>query len=360
MRASGRHPAPRSAIARRRRACAFLYTSDWSHEFRGFELRVVPSHRLFGAAEFPGLGFDVATCSWGFVPTRLRSWKTWKAWQGLWSLWAQRRIDCLIATTEAAGLPSLFLRRLGLLRRPVLVIAVATLTPKYIDESMGRIRRWMLRGADRIVVLASFQVAEMSRQLGVDRTRVSFVPFGVDTEFFTPPTDDPPVEWDIAAVGTNEGKDFPTLVSALSPHERCLIVTDQRNAGQVRRTETQGAITLEHDIPILQLRALYLAARRIVVPLKHVDFSSGQTVLLETLALGRPVVVTDVLPVRDYVSTEVAMLVPPGDVTAMRAALDAPVSPRVPVATDHVRERFTIHRFAEDIAALCAQLIEKQ
>ena len=142
------------------------------------------------------------------------------------------------------------------------------------------------------------------------------MPFGVDTEFFTPPTDDPPVEWDIAAVGTNEGKDFPTLVSALSPHERCLIVTDQRNAGQVRRTETQGAITLEHDIPILQLRALYLAARRIVVPLKHVDFSSGQTVLLETLALGRPVVVTDVLPVRDYVSPEVATLVPPGDVTS--------------------------------------------
>jgi glycosyltransferase involved in cell wall biosynthesis len=185
------------------------------------------------------------------------------------------------------------------------------------------------------------------------------VPFGVDTEFFTPPNDDPAVEWDIAAVGTNEGKDFPTLVSALSPEERCVIVTDHRNADQVRRTKTHGAITLDHSIPILQLRALYLAARRIVVPLRNIDFSSGQTVLLETLALGRPVVVTDVPPVRDYISTEVAMLVPPGDVTAMRAALNAPVPPRVAAATDHVRAGFTIVRFAGDIAAVCRQLIEK-
>lgn len=332
----------------------FLYTSDWSHEFRAYQARLVPSHRLFGAAEFPALGVAVRRCRWVAVPSGARNRKAWKAWQAFWSVAAQRDVDCFVATTEAAALPSLLFRKVRLLQRPVVVISVATLAPKYTEGPTGHLRRWLLRSADRIVVLASEQVELMSERLGVVIDRVTFIPFGIDTEFFAAPADRQlQTRWDVAGIGTNEGKDYPTLVAALDPGERCLIVTDSRNADEVKRTRTQGQVTLDHDVPILRLRGHYLDARRIVIPLRDVAFSSGQTVLLENLALGRPVIVSNTLSVRDYVSSEVAEVVPPGDVAAMRKALDIEPPTHVPQAIEHVRRHFSIERFANDLANLC-------
>jgi glycosyltransferase involved in cell wall biosynthesis len=200
----------------------------------------------------------------------------------------------------------------------------------------------------------------MSERLGLDVDRLRFIPFGVDTRFFDrsllrgASTNG----WDVVAAGMNEGKDFPTLLSALVGGERCLIVTDGPNAVEVQRAATAGDVTLERHLPILALQAHYLGARKVVIPLKDVAFSSGQTVLLENLALGRPVVVTDALPVRDYVSADVATLVPPGDPAALRKALDTDVPAYNAAVAEHVRRNFSIEGFARRLAAVCREVIE--
>ena len=51
-----------------------------------------------------------------------------------------------------------------------------------------------------------------------------------------------------------------------------------------------------------------------VVPLKPVRYASGQSVLLQGMARGKAVVITDGPGVRDYVRDgETAVLVPPND-----------------------------------------------
>jgi glycosyltransferase involved in cell wall biosynthesis len=234
---------------------------------------------------------------------------------------------------------------------------VGALTDKFLSARGARIRRLLLRQSSRVVVFASRQREPLVREIGVTPERVAFVPFGVDAEFFKRGIADRDQSWDVVAAGTNEGKDYPTLIRALRPGETCLVVTDAHNAAQIEETETSGSVTIEHDVPILPLKARYAAARSIVIPLHEILYSSGQTILLENLAMGRPVIVSDVEAVRDYVNVEVAQIVPPGDSEAIRAALDLDVPDYVPAAANWVKQHFTAERFAHDLGKICSDIV---
>jgi glycosyltransferase involved in cell wall biosynthesis len=333
---------------------AMLYTWDPSKEFSDYRAGLVPAHRLFGAAELPEFGIDITFCRWRLVPRQLRRLQLWKLWQTGWVLVTQRKLSCIVGTTEASALPVLLLRRLGLIRRPIVVLSVAVLADHYRSGVTGAVRRYLLRRADVVTAYASEQVPLLERYIGLSAQQTRFLPFGVDTDFFQPR--ERPPQWDVVAVGTNDGKDYPTLMRALPDSWNCLIVTDAPNAAQVRSTPTQADVTLDHDVPIFQLRDHYASARRHVIPLRPVPYSSGQTVLLENLSMGRPVIVSDVGTVRDYVTPEVARLVPPGDVEAMRSALAEEPEPSVPGAAAHVRAHFSSRRFAADLADICRRV----
>src|ERR1700683_4387232 len=145
-----------------------LYTNDPSKEFRDFEAGRVPAHRVFGAAELPGIGVDVAFCRWHRVPERLRRRQLWKLWQAGWVFVHQRKFAAIVATTEAAALPLLLLRLLGLLRRPLVVLSVAVLTDQYLSGAGGAVRRFLLRGADMVTAYARDQLPALERQIGLN------------------------------------------------------------------------------------------------------------------------------------------------------------------------------------------------
>ena len=66
-----------------------------------------------------------------------------------------------------------------------------------------------------------------------------------------------------------------------------------------------------------ELLNLYRTASVMVMPLKD---AVANNALLEAMACGLPVLVTDVGAVRDYVTPQSAMLVPPNDARAMADA----------------------------------------
>jgi glycosyltransferase involved in cell wall biosynthesis len=336
---------------------AFLYTGDWSHEFDAYGRGDVPAHRLFGAGQMWLTGTQAVHCHWGRWPRQLRHPHVWKVWQTLWLLLTQRSVDAVVATTESPALAPLLCRRLGLLWRPVITISVAALRPSYTTGWRGVVVRRLLARSDLVLVYASAQVEPMTRRLGVSADRVRFVPLGVDTDFFAPlpRSGDGPA---VLSVGTNEGKDFATLLDALPAERECLIVTDARNAEIVRSSPSRGRVDLAADVPITRLRDLYAAAGRCVIPLREADFSSGQTVMLEMLAMGVPLTVSDVSAVRDYVGA-VATSVPAGDSAALREALE----PSIGIdrdAVDHVRASFTSVRFSADLTRLANEVCSRR
>ncbi|WP_076261474.1 glycosyltransferase family 4 protein [Intrasporangium flavum] len=329
-------PAPDPATDRGRRLrVAALFVSDWGHEFRDVASGRVPSHRLFGMAELAARGHDVRHLTRRRRVLRIPRALEWRAVQAAWLLREQRHLDVVVATHEAAALPALLLRRAGLLRRPVVVLTVAALEATSRGGRAGHVQRVALSAADAVTVFASAQVAPLAQRLGLPAGRVRSVPLGVDAAWFSREdardgravAGDEPRDGGVLSVGTNAGKDYPTLVRALDPGVACTVVTDPWNREQADAALAQldaarrPDVRFRADVPIATLRDLYSRAEVVVLPLRESEVSSGQTVLLENLAVGTPVVVSDVSGIADYVDASVVRLVPPGDVAALRAAL---------------------------------------
>ena len=345
-------------------AVAMLYSRDWTHELRQYHCGEVPSHRLFGFVELERLGHPVELCQTPASLRRLlRSAAAWRVFQALWVALRQQRFACVVATTEAPALPVLLLKAAGLLRRPVIVISVALLHAKYTTGLRHLLWSRCIGRADVVLVYAAGQAAAVQERFGLPQGRVEAVTLGVDTEFFTPRErggELPDAGEFVLSVGTNEGKDFATLLRAMPAGRALRVVTDTGNAEIVARNRRSDvAVTVEQAVPIIRLRDLYRATRVHVIPLHEAQISSGQTVLLENMALGRAVIVSDVSGVRDYVEPGVtATVVPPGDVAALRRAIestfeDPAAADRIGnAAAEAVRQRYSAGRFAARLSEL--------
>ena len=262
-------------IASRRVRIAMTYSWDPSKELHDYESGVVPSHRLYGGPDLAAAGFEVSYCSWGKAPKRLRRQQLWKIWQAIWLAARQHRFDVIVCDTEASSLPVLLLRRLGILRRPVVVLSVAVLAPPYVGDDFGaRARRALIRSADMVTAYSRSQVPMLHSSVGLAQQRVRYIGFGVDVNFFQPQTRTR--ERDVIAVGTNAGKDYPTLVRALPNGATCLIVTDQQNIDEISAAGQPSTVVTDHDVPIAELRTRYAASGYTVIPLRDVSYSSGK------------------------------------------------------------------------------------
>ena len=183
--------------------------------------------------------------------------------------------------------------------------------------------RLLQRGITRLVVPAPTQRRFLLRTLRVPADKVPEVRWPVDVRFWRP---DPRRTELISAVG-REMRDYPTLVEAV----RGLPIPCRIAPGAVRDVanpwlsrlgdDLPDTVTL-HDLRGAELRELYARSRFTVVPLLPGDSDNGITAILESFAMGRPVICTrtagQVGVVQDGVN---GLLVPPGDPAALRAAV---------------------------------------
>ena len=124
----------------------------------------------------------------------------------------------------------------------------------------------------------------------------------------------------VVAAGRS-GRDYPTLVAAVATTPcRLTIICNEHVA-------LDGVVASEHvEVLTNTFGADYLMqllqADIVVVPLQVEDISAGQMVLIQAMALARPLVVTRTPTVGDYLHDEdTALLVPRGDASALAAAI---------------------------------------
>ncbi|GAA1930775.1 glycosyltransferase family 4 protein [Nocardioides marmoribigeumensis] len=183
----------------------------------------------------------------------------------------------------------------------------------------------VMRRADRLVSVSPVASTEATG-------RAVVVPPGVDSDVFVP--GGPPAGQDVVYVGrlqrTSRWKGVETLLEALarlsSPEARLVLVGDGDDVPWLRSRATDLGIadrvvwrgSLHGD----DLVHAYQDAAVVVLPSLTESESFGMT-LIEAMSCGRPVVGSAVggIPyvVRDGVD---GLLVPPGDATALAAALD--------------------------------------
>jgi glycosyltransferase involved in cell wall biosynthesis len=239
------------------------------------------------------------------------------------------------------------------------------------------------RLADRIVCVSVDQQAFLMRRLNLSAARLPVVLSGTDTRFYSPELPDgsplplggsvgtdllarrsatPPRF--ILAAGRDAARDYRTLAVALTgAGHRAVVVCSPANLEGV--TFPPG-VEVRLDVSPATLRDLYARATVVVVPTRGDGDSvgsdcSGTLVTLDSLAMGRPVVVTARASVPEYVTPGVHVTtVPAGDAPALRAAIDRAMSSDPAVAKSvidearagqaHVRSGKTSDHFAAGVA----------
>ncbi len=247
--------------------------------------------------------------------------------------WSLREVMLPFELTHADAvftpLAALFPLTARVRRLPVVVVNYGLCL---IHERAGTQRRRLLaanlRAAHSVVCLGESQRLQLIEQTGIAPERVSTVRLGIDAAWFTPrpgpETTGSQEGPEVLAVGKDLARDYRTFVEALGPLDaRAHIAGYRRN---VTGLDLPGNVA-QGDMPIGELRDAYARAACVVVPQFRDGYpygseGGGLTALLEAMAMGRPLVVTDRGIMRDYVSDGVeALVVPPEDPTALREAI---------------------------------------
>jgi glycosyltransferase involved in cell wall biosynthesis len=169
-----------------------------------------------------------------------------------------------------------------------------------------RLARGILLGA-RLVIAASSALAESARELGAREVQV--IPSGVELP---------------AEVGKEASPPEVLYAGRLSPEKGILELVEAADGlnlvvagdGPLRDRVPGARGFVPHD----ELNRLYARAAVVACPSRREGF--GVT-CLEAMAHGRPVVATSVGGLRDLVvDGKTGLLVPPGDVSALRSALE--------------------------------------
>lgn len=202
------------------------------------------------------------------------------------------------------------------------VLAVVTCWLAQVLDGSGPARRaayrWAYQSVDRLYYFSRNQGRVLEEQLGLDADRLRYLPFGVDDETFIPSLEE---EGDyILVVGRDSGRDWPTLFTALEgidlPVKLCCRPRD------IAGLRVPATVDVLGYVDRTTYRHLLGRARVIALATKPLLYPSGQSVLLEAMAMARAVVVTGTPALTDYVADgETALVVPPGDADALRVRL---------------------------------------
>jgi glycosyltransferase involved in cell wall biosynthesis len=231
-----------------------------------------------------------------------------------------RRTDVVV--TGLATLFPLFAR----CRRFRTVVLNYGLNQIYRRASASRraLIRASLAGTAQIVCFGRSQRDELlALGMSAEDTVVT-VPLGVDERWFAPVPEEPAARPFVLTVGKDLGRDFATFGAAVDGIDaRVEVIALPRNLVGV----TLPANALARQVGIKELRDLYAKSSCVVVPQRREAYALGAdggiTVLLEAMAMGKPIVASDRAILRDYVDDGVeALLVPPEDPVALRAAID--------------------------------------
>jgi glycosyltransferase involved in cell wall biosynthesis len=179
---------------------------------------------------------------------------------------------------------------------------------------------------ETLFVYASTQERFAAAELGVAPEKVRHIEFHADEKFFRPLPDVAEVPGSVCAAGL-EWRDYPTLIAAMEslPDRRLDIAAS--SPWSKHRNETE-ARTLPPNVSARRydyhdLRTLYARSEIVAVPLYENDFQAGITTLLEAMAMGKAVIVTQTAGQTDVITDGVnGLTVAPGDATDWYDALE--------------------------------------
>jgi glycosyltransferase involved in cell wall biosynthesis len=188
----------------------------------------------------------------------------------------------------------------------------------------GRLARWLrarqirvaARSVRRFVVWASHEVDDYASALGVERSRLQYVPFHHTLDDHTFEVRD---EGYVFA-GGNYDRDYPTLVEAVRGLPVPVWIATTRPE-QLRGVPVPDNVRVQGTTPA-GFRQAMAGARLVVVPMQDgLLHSGGQQTCLNAMMMGKPTIAVGRRWAVDFISKGDGLIVDYGDVDGLRRAV---------------------------------------
>ena len=255
--------------------------------------------------------------------------------------------DVVFSTVDTVGIPLALLARRGVIRTPIVYAAIGL--PERLEQlSTARARRVYLDAYRRLHTIVAYgwgEVEALRDWLGEGGPSVVFVPFGVDTTYFAPQLGTI-VDTDVVSIGADPRRDHQLFLALARSHPEWrfrLVVTAEAS-------QALGAVpanvSVEVDIPFDDVRDRLASARAVVLPVQENSYSGATTVLLQAMAMSKPVVVSSTAAIATGYHLEDGVncrLVAPGSLDDLDAA---------------TRELFADDSQAESLGARARETVE--
>ena len=212
---------------------------------------------------------------------------------------------------------------------PPLVLTAHDVLPREPTPGQRSAQRALYECVDAVVVHTDAGRDRLTRELGIDRARVSVIPHGAFTHLRDIP-DPLPLAPELAAVD----KPVVLLFGLLRPYkgidvalqawggiddaELWIVGMPRMDTTQLRRSAPPGVRFVERFVEDRELAAFFGRADLVVLPYREAEQSG---VLATALAFGAPLVLSDVGGFPEVAATGAARLVPAGDAAALHGAL---------------------------------------
>lgn len=271
--------------------------------------------------------------------------------------------DAVFCTGEDVGLPVAALCG----GRPDVHV---TIMCHAIDSKKKQLALSLLGTRNRVAVFFTVsrpQASFLRRYLGLGEDRVKFIWDQTDTRFFSPgPVSPDKARPLVMSVGL-ERRDYSTLAAATADLD--IDVKISGYSADTRVLSRAFPATLPDNMSRRfyswpDLQQLYRDADVVVVSLFPNSYAAGVQGLMEALACGRPVVVTETEGLAGYLQNQGPIrLVSPGDAVAMRAAISeltalAANDPSLrEQALDLAHQRHSCETYVSTIASMMRALV---
>lgn len=340
----------------------FIFAGDRKSKFHGTPGTDSPDTALYGLNHIASYGFKATALEPAdvFASERLRRLMPYRLKHAI-LFFKTFRFDIVFGPSL---LYLMLLKKIMKTRTKFVLLNIELtrmLTANEDNKIKSRFIVWLLKELDGIVCLTRFQKTYLERRHSFLKGKCFFVPLGVDTAYCTPKYENRSTY--ILSAGRDNGRDYRTVIETARrmPEREFHIVCSRRNLTGIHDVPPNVKIFI--DLPFAELHKKYQEAELLLL-LTHDDSfqngadCSGQTVLLDAMANGLPVIASRKEYLKDYVAEgEEAVFVDSGDPLKTKIAIESlhRVELRKEIAVRaraRVEKEFSTARMARNLASV--------
>ncbi|MBI5357185.1 GNAT family N-acetyltransferase [Candidatus Collierbacteria bacterium] len=292
---------------------------------------------------------------------------TFQLGRALLMLPAMNRAEVILTNTDSIGLPVCFLKRLGLVKPPVIyavgLFYIQGKLKRAVDAGeitlFRRFYTWILSAADHIIYHSPIEKEKLIKLGLYNPSYCTFVAMGSDARFFQNRANS---EFRIQnselvlAVGRDHARDYKILFEAAEKlaDVEFAVICSRRN---VEGLSIPGNVKVLLDLSYREVADWYRRATAVVIPMREMYRSSGQMTLTDSFQARKPIVASNVMGISHYGLRNGidAILVAPDNPSLLQGAVrtvvdDKNLRSRLENQTEKLSGRFTTENYARNIA----------